>query len=90
MKNYVDHDNYFLAHDIPYDSQYIDIDYMDRALDFTLGSNFSDLPRFTSDLHQKWMKLVLIFDPAICSEPYQDKNKPYPAWDQAQFKMPFQ
>lgn len=53
---------------------------MDRALDFTIGENFTNLPIFTTEkLHDNDMRLVLIFDPAICSEPYEDPDKPYSA-----------
>ena len=42
---------------------------MDRAMDFTLHETFADLPDFTENvLHKNDMKLVLIFDPAICKE----------------------
>ena len=47
----------------------IDLEYMDRAMDFTLHETFTDLPDFTENvLHKNDMKLVLIFDPAICKE----------------------
>ena len=47
----------------------IDLEYMDRAMDFTLHETFADLPDFTENvLHKNDMKLVLIFDPAICKE----------------------
>ena len=45
-------------------------------MDFTLDKTFEDLPQFTRQvLHENGMKLVLIFDPAICKEGgYEDPN----------------
>ena len=55
---------------IPLETQYIDIDYMERALGFTVGQNFTGLDEFAKELEQNDMKLVLIFDPTICTQPY--------------------
>ena len=64
----------FIEHDIPYESQYVDIEYMERFMDFTLSPNFTQLPDFTKNvLHKNDMKLVLIFDPAICRDAFEDK-----------------
>uniref|UniRef100_A0A0K0DZJ0 P-type domain-containing protein n=1 Tax=Strongyloides stercoralis TaxID=6248 RepID=A0A0K0DZJ0_STRER len=51
---------------IPLDAIYFDIDYMDRYKDFTIGSSFSELPKFVKDLKSNYnIKTFLIFDPAI-------------------------
>ena len=62
---------------IPFEMQYIDIDYMERALDFTVAQQFQPLDTFINELHEKDLKMILIFDPAICTEPYQDPDKEY-------------
>ena len=47
-----------LAAGIPYDTQWTDIDIMDRYLDFTLDTeNFGDLPEFIDELHANGEKL---------------------------------
>ncbi|GAB6030873.1 hypothetical protein CHUAL_007707 [Chamberlinius hualienensis] len=50
---------------IPYDVQYVDIDYMDNRRDFSLSSNFADLPDLIDDLHEHDQHLVLILNPGI-------------------------
>ncbi|KAI6242258.1 P-type domain-containing protein [Aphelenchoides fujianensis] len=51
---------------IPIDVVYADIDYMERYKDFTTGStNWSSFAAYADELHQKDMKITLIFDPAI-------------------------
>ena len=55
---------------------------MDRALDFTTGENFTGLGEFAQELKDKYdMKLILIFDPAICTIPYEASGQIYPAWE---------
>ncbi|KAI6243207.1 Maltase-glucoamylase, intestinal [Aphelenchoides fujianensis] len=51
---------------IPLDVVFADIDYMERYKDFTTGSaNWSAFAAYADDLHQKEMKVTLIFDPAV-------------------------
>ncbi|KAF5888798.1 lysosomal alpha-glucosidase-like [Clarias magur] len=68
---------------IPQDVQWNDIDYMDRALDFTFDpEDFSTLPDLVRDLHLHSQYYVLILDPGISSvqppgtyAPYEDGIK---------------
>jgi len=54
------------AAQIPFDVIFADIDYMDRYKDFTTGKEkWGDFPTYMDQLHQKNVKLTLIFDPAI-------------------------
>ncbi|XP_053782529.1 probable maltase-glucoamylase 2 isoform X1 [Desmodus rotundus] len=50
---------------IPYDVQHVDIDYMDRKLDFTLSSSFQNLGLLMERMKQNGMRFILILDPAI-------------------------
>ena len=51
---------------IPLDTAVVDIDYMERYKDFTLGQlDWSGLPAYVDTLHSWGMKNILIFDPAI-------------------------
>uniref|UniRef100_W5L3G3 Alpha glucosidase 2 n=1 Tax=Astyanax mexicanus TaxID=7994 RepID=W5L3G3_ASTMX len=53
---------------IPQDVQWNDIDYMDRALDFTHDPvNFATLPDLVKDLHIHDQHYVMILDPGISS-----------------------
>ncbi|KFP72226.1 Maltase-glucoamylase, intestinal, partial [Acanthisitta chloris] len=45
---------------IPYDVQYSDIDYMERQLDFTLGSRFAGLPTLINKIKQEGMRFIII------------------------------
>ena len=56
---------------------------MDRALDFTISPQFEGLGEYTQQLQENGMKLVLIFDPAICTNPYEKSNTSYPALKEA-------
>ncbi|KAI4903325.1 hypothetical protein NFI96_015943 [Prochilodus magdalenae] len=68
---------------IPQDVQWNDIDYMDRALDFTFEpEKFSTLPDLVKDLHMHNQRYVMILDPGISSTqpagsylPYEDGIK---------------
>uniref|UniRef100_A0A0N5AK16 Maltase n=1 Tax=Syphacia muris TaxID=451379 RepID=A0A0N5AK16_9BILA len=50
---------------IPLEVVYADIDYMDRCMDFTTGSDWSEISEYVKYLHEQDMKMILIFDPAI-------------------------
>ncbi|NXE99258.1 MGA protein, partial [Menura novaehollandiae] len=53
------------AAQIPYDVQYSDIDYMERQLDFTLGTRFAGLPALINRIKEEGMRFIIILDPAI-------------------------
>uniref|UniRef100_A0ABK0LA66 Maltase-glucoamylase 2 n=1 Tax=Rattus norvegicus TaxID=10116 RepID=A0ABK0LA66_RAT len=50
---------------IPYDVQHVDIDYMDRKLDFTLSPNFQNLSVLINQMKTNGMRFILVLDPAI-------------------------
>ncbi|NXI17419.1 MGA protein, partial [Irena cyanogastra] len=50
---------------IPYDVQYVDIDYMERNLDFTLSPRFAGLPALINKIKSEGMRFIIILDPAI-------------------------
>ncbi|RCN34475.1 glycosyl hydrolase, family 31 [Ancylostoma caninum] len=50
---------------VPLDTVVVDIDYMDRYKDFTIGQEWKDLPSYVKELHSKGLRTILIFDPAI-------------------------
>ena len=62
------------AYGIPLDAIYGDIDYMDRQLDFTIGSGFSSLKQYVGEWKSQGVKFVPILDPAISAE--EDKDGP--------------
>uniref|UniRef100_A0A674G9J7 alpha-glucosidase n=1 Tax=Taeniopygia guttata TaxID=59729 RepID=A0A674G9J7_TAEGU len=53
------------AAQIPHDVQYVDIDYMDRNLDFTLSPRFAGLPALINKIKSEGMRFIIILDPAI-------------------------
>lgn len=63
--------------EIPQDTQWNDIDYMDQHKDFTIDpKNFADLPNFVNEMKSKGMHYILMLDPAISSS-QQQGYKPY-------------
>uniref|UniRef100_A0A8B9FM50 alpha-glucosidase n=1 Tax=Amazona collaria TaxID=241587 RepID=A0A8B9FM50_9PSIT len=50
---------------IPYDVQYADIDYMERQLDFTIGTRFAGLPALVNKIKEEGMRFIIILDPTI-------------------------
>ncbi|XP_021568327.1 putative maltase-glucoamylase-like protein FLJ16351 [Carlito syrichta] len=50
---------------IPYDVQHVDIDYMNRKLDFTLSPSFQNLGLLIEQMKANGMRFILILDPAI-------------------------
>uniref|UniRef100_A0A8D0W541 P-type domain-containing protein n=1 Tax=Sus scrofa TaxID=9823 RepID=A0A8D0W541_PIG len=54
-----------VAAQIPYDVQHVDIDYMDRKLDFTLSPSFQNLGLLIEQMKKNGMRFILILDPAI-------------------------
>ncbi|XP_053807579.1 sucrase-isomaltase, intestinal isoform X2 [Vidua chalybeata] len=53
------------AAQIPHDVQYVDIDYMDRNLDFTLSPRYAGLPALINKIKADGMRFIIILDPAI-------------------------
>ncbi|XP_065700522.1 sucrase-isomaltase, intestinal [Patagioenas fasciata] len=53
------------AAEIPYDVQYADIDYMERQLDFTIGTRFTGLPALVNRVKAQGMRFIIILDPTI-------------------------
>uniref|UniRef100_A0A2K5PEH4 Maltase-glucoamylase 2 (putative) n=1 Tax=Cebus imitator TaxID=2715852 RepID=A0A2K5PEH4_CEBIM len=54
-----------VAAQIPYDVQHVDIDYMDRKLDFTLSASFQNLSLLIEQMKKNGMRFILVLDPAI-------------------------
>ncbi|XP_071531841.1 maltase-glucoamylase-like isoform X2 [Panulirus ornatus] len=56
-------------HGIPQDVQYVDIDHMDRRMDFTYDDvNFAGLPQYIRDVKRQGLRFSVILDPAINAE----------------------
>ncbi|XP_054985594.1 maltase-glucoamylase [Sorex araneus] len=53
------------ASKIPYDVQHVDIDYMDRKLDFTISPNFQNLGHIIGDMKNDGMRFIIVLNPAI-------------------------
>uniref|UniRef100_A0A8C3BCL9 P-type domain-containing protein n=1 Tax=Cairina moschata TaxID=8855 RepID=A0A8C3BCL9_CAIMO len=65
-------------YDIPYDVQHLDIDYMERRLDFTYDKeNFAGLPEYLQELRKAGMHNVIILDPFISKDEEPGTYKPY-------------
>ncbi|XP_021046862.1 putative maltase-glucoamylase-like protein FLJ16351 [Mus pahari] len=54
-----------VAAEIPYDVQHVDIDYMDRKLDFTLSPSFQNLGVLINEMKTNGMRFLLTLDPTI-------------------------
>ncbi|XP_065794577.1 probable maltase-glucoamylase 2 [Muntiacus reevesi] len=54
-----------MAAQIPYDVQHVDMDYMDRKLDFTLSPSFQNLGLLIEQMKKNGTRFVLVLDPAI-------------------------
>ncbi|XP_042638461.1 uncharacterized protein LOC103207213 [Orycteropus afer afer] len=54
-----------VAAQIPYDVQHVDMDYMERKLDFTLNPSFRDLAHLVNRMKKSGMRFIPILDPAI-------------------------
>ncbi|XP_023592691.1 probable maltase-glucoamylase 2 [Trichechus manatus latirostris] len=54
-----------VAAQIPYDVQQVDMDYMERKLDFTLSPRFKDLAHLVDRMKKNGMRFIPILDPAI-------------------------
>ncbi|XP_075413533.1 putative maltase-glucoamylase 2 [Tenrec ecaudatus] len=53
------------AAQIPYDVQHLDMDYMDRKLDFTLSPRFKGLSQLVDRMKRDGMRFIATLDPAI-------------------------
>uniref|UniRef100_A0ABL0DKX3 P-type domain-containing protein n=1 Tax=Rhodnius prolixus TaxID=13249 RepID=A0ABL0DKX3_RHOPR len=62
---------------IPFDTQWVDIDYMENRNDFTLGSPFKNLGKFVNVLHQEGMHFVPILDPGVSGSEPKGTYPPY-------------
>jgi alpha-glucosidase (family GH31 glycosyl hydrolase) len=61
---------------VPFDVQYLDIDYMDSKKDFTIDRiHFPGLNQYISQLNQEGIKTVLILDPGV-NDDHQDYYAP--------------
>lgn len=57
------------SNQIPQDTQWNDIDYMDRHLDFTIDpKNFNGLSAFSDEIHNKGMHYILMAVSNFCSK----------------------
>ncbi|KHJ80978.1 glycosyl hydrolase, family 31, partial [Oesophagostomum dentatum] len=54
-----------IKENIPVETVVADIDYMELRKDFTLGQNWKGLPEYITELHNKGMRAIVIYDPAI-------------------------
>ncbi|XP_035695531.1 lysosomal alpha-glucosidase-like [Branchiostoma floridae] len=64
---------------IPQDTQWNDIDYMTRHLDWTYdGDKFAELPEVVKDLHDHGQHYIMIVDPGISN---MQKAGTYPPYD---------
>ncbi|XP_044102676.1 probable maltase-glucoamylase 2 [Neovison vison] len=64
-----------MAAQIPYDVQHLDIDYMERKLDFTLSSSFKNLSFLIEQMKNNGMRFILILDPVISGN--ETKYEPF-------------
>eukprot|EP00731_Ephydatia_muelleri_P000495 Em0001g495a len=63
--------------EIPQDTQWNDIDYMNTDLDFTYSTGFGDIQGLVSDLHSHSQKYVLIVDPTISNQQLSGQYPPF-------------
>jgi|GEM_PF-2281726 alpha-glucosidase len=59
----------FRKRDIPCDTIYLDIDYMEQFKCFTWGKDFTDFKEMITDLHNQGFKVIPIIDPGLKIEP---------------------
>lgn len=63
---------------VPLDTQWNDIDYMERSNDFTYDKkNFEGLPDFVEELHSSGRHYVVIVDPAVSGSEAPGSYPPY-------------
>ncbi|KAF2867601.1 alpha-glucosidase [Massariosphaeria phaeospora] len=67
----------YSAADIPLETMWTDIDYMDNFKVFTLGKNFQldRMRQLVSDLHGKNQHYIVMVDPAVAYQDYDAFNK---------------
>lgn len=66
------------AADIPFDTQWTDLDYMKDQNDFTLSDQYKDLPKFVDHLHDIGMHYVILIDPGVSGA---EPKGTYPPFD---------
>ncbi|EFN71395.1 Lysosomal alpha-glucosidase [Camponotus floridanus] len=65
---------------IPFDTQWNDLDYMDKNNDFTYNKEkFKDLPKFIEEIHSVGMHYIPLIDAGISAS---EKNGSYPPYDE--------
>lgn len=74
--------NRTIAAGIPFDTQWNDLDYMDKNNDFTYNlDKFKDLPEFVNEIHSKGMHFIPIIDAGISAS---ESNGSYMPYDEGQ------
>lgn len=70
--------NRTVAAEIPFDTQWNDLDYMDKNNDFTYDlEKFKDLPRFVQQLHSRGMHYIPLIDAGISGSESNGSYLPY-------------
>ncbi|CAK9806680.1 Lysosomal alpha-glucosidase [Anthophora plagiata] len=70
--------NRTIAAGIPFDTQWNDLDYMDKNNDFTYNPNkFKDLPRFVKEIHSRGMHYIPLIDAGISGSENKGSYPPY-------------
>lgn len=72
--------NRTIAAGIPFDTQWNDLDYMDKNNDFTYNSDrFKDLPQFVNEIHSRGMHYIPLIDAGVSGS---EKNGTYLPYDE--------
>ncbi|XP_031835185.1 lysosomal alpha-glucosidase isoform X2 [Nomia melanderi] len=67
-----------IAAGIPFDTQWNDLDYMDKNNDFTYSSEkFKDLPQFLEELHTRGMHYIPLIDAGVSASERNGTYLPY-------------
>ncbi|XP_017791091.1 PREDICTED: lysosomal alpha-glucosidase-like [Habropoda laboriosa] len=70
--------NRTIAAGIPFDTQWNDLDYMDKNNDFTYNLNkFKDLPRFVNEIHSRGMHYIPLIDAGVSGSECNGTYLPY-------------
>nr|XP_012150825.1 PREDICTED: lysosomal alpha-glucosidase-like isoform X2 [Megachile rotundata] len=70
--------NRTVAAEIPFDTQWNDLDYMDKNNDFTYNlEKFKDLPKFVKELHSRGMHYIPLIDAGISGSESNGSYAPY-------------
>ncbi|KZC13685.1 Lysosomal alpha-glucosidase [Dufourea novaeangliae] len=69
-----------IAAHIPFDTQWNDLDYMDKHNDFTYNlEKFKDLPQFVTEIHSRGMHYIPLIDAGVSAS---EINGTYPPYDE--------